>query len=109
MLEGATKQAEARVGAATSNVSGLSVNDVVNGIGEAINDKRATLQANWNNNAVQLQSQKDTAVAQEIGRIQQVPAPYSPNPMGMIASIAGSVFKGASVPGSSRVLRDQYR
>ena len=92
LIEKAQKQAQVMAAAGSSGVAGNSVGQLVAGIGVDINEKRATLETNWANTATQLQSQKDTAVAQEMARINQVAAPYSPNPMGALAGAAGDLF-----------------
>lgn len=95
-IMGAEKASMVRAAAATGGVGGPSVSDVVNGISEGINTNRTNLLINWKGQAVQLQSQKDSSVDQEMARIGQVASPIEPNPAGAILGAAGGLISGAA-------------
>lgn len=97
--EGATKAAQVRVAAASNGVAGPVVGDLVNAIGQQINDKRATLETNWQNTASQIQSQKTAAVSQEESRINEVANPVSPSIDGTLLTIGGDALKAAGSTG----------
>lgn len=100
LIEGAEKEAQVRVAAATNNVAGITPQQIAMDVGQQIDAKRSALQTNWQDTATQLQSQKDTDVVQEMSRINQVAPPYSPSPMGAIAGSIGDLAGGAAkMPG----------
>jgi cytoskeletal protein RodZ len=98
-VEGAQKQATVAAAAATSGVSGNSVQEITNSVGEQINQKQADLQLQWQANVNQTASEKASAVDQENSRIGEVANPYSPSPAGALLSAAGAGLKFAGSSG----------
>lgn len=97
-IEGATKSAQIAVSAAASGVAGPTVTSLVNSVGEQINTKRADLETNWQNTVQDIQSQKTSAVSQEVTRMGEVANPVSPSPVGSMLGVAGNVTQDLSSP-----------
>lgn len=95
LIEGAQRQAQVAASAATANVAGPTVQEIVNGIGGAINMKRSTLNLQWRANVQQSEGEKQAATAQEADRIGMVAPPVAPNPLGFALQAIGSGLKFA--------------
>jgi hypothetical protein len=95
LIQGAQKQATVKAAAATGGVSGNVVQSIVNGIGTQVNQARATLLTQWQANATQNYDEKQSAVSQEISRIGEVAAPFSPSPVGAVLGAVGGGLKFA--------------
>lgn len=98
LLEGAEKTSQVQASAAAGNVRGNDITEVVNGIGEAINQKRAALFDNWQSGSLNIEAEKATAVEQETTRIEEVAQPYSPGIGGTLLGIAGAGLKAGANP-----------
>jgi hypothetical protein len=97
-VEGAQKQAQVRVSAAQGGVAGNDVTNIINGIGEQVNQKQTTLAINWQNTAQQLQSQKTADVAEEQMRINSQPIPTYQGTEATDLTTAGNLLKIAGSP-----------
>ena len=98
LVEGAVKGAQIASAAASSGVAGPTVASLVDAVGQQINEKRATLETNWQNTASQLQSQKTSQVTETGMRIGEVAQPVNPGATGALLDVAGSVAKAAGSP-----------
>jgi hypothetical protein len=93
VLDAAQRQAAINVSAASANVQGLSVDNIIGDVARKTEANRATLQTNWEMTASQLQAEKDGAVSKEQSRINSVANPIAPDPTGTMLEIAGAGVK----------------
>ena len=98
-VEGAEAKANAEVSAASGGVDGLSVDNIISGIDRDVRANQTAARTNYENTAVQLQSELDGTNTQIKNRINSVQVPTAPNPAAFaLQGIGGalSAFSKAS-------------
>jgi len=101
LIEQAEKQSEAEVSAASSGVSGISVDNLVADLGRKAATNRMVSQRNWEMTAEQLRQEKEATVTRSSNRINSVSRPTSPSGAGLIAGAGNALIGGAREFGSS--------
>lgn len=94
-IEQAKVTAEAVTSAATSGVSGISVDNIILGIRRDIDTKRVADNTNYKNKVIQLTSEMDATTTRTQNRINSVARPTSPNPLGFALQGIGGALKAA--------------
>lgn len=93
-VEGAEVAAQAEVSAASAGVSGISLDNILNGIGSKISAKREADRTNHFNVVAQITEQKKGTVVEAKNRINSMQKPTPPNPLGYILQGVGGALKG---------------
>lgn len=94
VLEAARRRATVSASAASSGVQGISIDNLTADVDRRINENRMVLDYNYRNTAAQLQEGKIAAANQAQSRINAMPRPTPPSPIGAALSISGSGIKG---------------
>lgn len=92
-IEGAEVSAEAEVSAATAGVSGISLNNILTGIGRKIGMKQVADSTNHRNTVLQIGEQLKATKTNIENRINSVQKPTAPNPLGYALQGAGGALK----------------
>lgn len=95
-IEGAEVAAEAEASAAASGIAGISLDNIMVGIGRKVEAKQAAERANYRNTAQQLNVQMDATNTTIMNRINSVARPSAPNPLGYALQGIGGALKAAS-------------
>lgn len=94
MLEGAKKAATAENNAASAGVSGISVDNILADINGKTLLNMTYADRNYQFVAADLTEQLKATDTKMKGRIESIPVPQEPSPLGLIAGIAGAGVKG---------------
>ncbi len=94
VLEAARRRATVSASAASSGVQGVSIDNLTNDVDRRINENRMILDYNYRNTASQLQAGKEAAHSQAESRINGMPRPTAPSPIGAALAITGAGVKG---------------
>jgi hypothetical protein len=90
LIEEAKAKSEAKVGAAYGGVSGLSVDAMIRDVGSQAAWNRASETENYKNTVQQLQLEKKGSVTTMQSRINSIPIPQKPSPLGLVFGIMGT-------------------
>lgn len=94
LIEEAKAKSEGIVGAAAGGVSGLSVDAMIRDVGSQAAWNRSAETENYKNTVQQLQLEKKGTVTTMQSRINSVPVPQKPSPLGLVFGIMGEVAGG---------------
>lgn len=99
-IDTARRMADAEVASAGEGhgqgVGGVGLDSLTANIGRMAEDNRISTMQNWNSTVAQLQSEKQSSIAQDISRTNSVGGgtpPVAPSPAGAILSTAGAGLK----------------
>lgn len=92
-VERAKAVAEAEVSAASGNITGLSVSNIMTGLNRQALVNTEAMKTNHQNIVLQLQKEKEGTNTEILNRINSVQRPVAPSPLGAIASGIGGVLK----------------
>lgn len=95
-VEGAETAAQAEVSAAQAGVSGLSLDNIITGIGQDISRNQQADRTNYENTVVQLTSELESTNTRIQNNINSVQTPTKPNPMGYALQGIGGAIKAFS-------------
>lgn len=95
-IEGAQVAAEAEVSAAASGVSGLSLDNILLGIGRDVAMKQEADKTNYQNTVAQLTQENKATNTRIENRINSVQRPVAPNPLGYALQGIGGALKASS-------------
>jgi hypothetical protein len=94
-IEGAQVSAEAEVSAAASGVSGLSLDNILLGIGRDVAMKQEADKTNYQNTVAQLTKENEATNTRIENRINSVQRPVAPNPLGYALQGIGGALKAS--------------
>lgn len=100
-LDEAEKAAQAENSAGAAGVSGVSVDNVLRDISVKSALNRTYADTNYKYVAADLTEQLHQIDTQEISRINSMPVPQAPSPLGLFAGVAGAGVKGLGGLGMS--------
>jgi hypothetical protein len=90
-LDQARRQAEAEASGASSGIgNSISLDDMVNSIGQRSEENRAAIMTNWNDTAEQFQTEKDAANDTYLSRVNSVNPGTPPNPLTPFLGVASA-------------------
>jgi hypothetical protein len=95
-LEEAQRKAEAEVSAAEGNIGGISLDNVMADIGRRAAYNRTVEERNFVMTAAQLNQELRATNTRIEGRINSVPRPVAPNPLGFFLPAVGAGLKLAT-------------
>lgn len=92
-IEGAEVAAEAEVSAASAGLSGISLGNILMGIGQKIGMKKVADSTNHKNTVLQVGEQLKATKTNIENRINSVQKPTAPNPLGYALQGAGGALR----------------
>lgn len=95
-IEGAEVAAEAEVSAASGGISGVSLDNILIGIGRKVEAKQSAEASNLKNTIQQLTVEMEGTETKMQNRINSVQRPTAPNPLGFVLQGVGGALKAAS-------------
>lgn len=98
-IEEAEAEATAEVSAASSGVSGISVDNILSDIGRKSSRNREADRLNYQNTALQISEEMKGVNTKIENRINSVERPTKPSSAGLILGVAGAGFKAAQQGG----------
>jgi GTP-dependent phosphoenolpyruvate carboxykinase len=95
-IEGAQVAAEAEVSAASAGIAGISLDNILVGIGRKTAEKQTADATNYRNTVQQLTTKMAATNTTIENRINSVQRPTAPNPLGYALTGLGGAFKSIS-------------
>lgn len=92
-IEKAEISSQAEASAAGAGVSGVSLKNIIHGIGKKINDKVSADETNYSNTITQLGAQMKATNTTITNRINSMQRPTAPNPLGYALQAVGGAIK----------------
>jgi len=92
-VEGAEAKAKAEVSAAEGGITGLSVDNIINGLQRDVLRNQESLNTNYKNTVLQLNAElqgTETTIQNQINSVQR---PVAPNPLGYVLQGIGGALK----------------
>ncbi|WP_350056602.1 hypothetical protein [Pelagibacterium sp.] len=97
-IEGAEAMATARLSANSAGLSGVSLNNILAGVGRKLANRRQNEKSNYMARAAQFSEEMRTTNTRIENRINSVQRPTAPNPLGYILQGIGGALKNAPTP-----------